>query len=145
MNGEFVATAETTIEADRLSVWKALVTPEAIERYMFGAEVESDWKVGSRITWSGEFEGREYEDRGEIVRIEPGQVLSYTHFSPLAGRPDEPENYHTVTIELSEDHGTTTVSLSQDNNPTEESCAESAKNWRAMLLGLKEYVEDSSR
>ena len=46
--------------------------------------------------------------------------LKLTHFSPLSGDEDVPENYHTLVYEL-EGHGDTTrVSLSQSNNATEE-------------------------
>ena len=55
-----------------------------------------------------------------ILQIEPRRILQYTHFSPLSGLADSPENYHTVTIGLSAKNGATTVSLSQDNNATEQ-------------------------
>ena len=65
----------------------------------------------------------------------------YTHFSPLAGLPDTPENYHTVTIDLSAAGDRTRVSLSQDNNPTDKAREHSEKNWEAMLAGLKQFLE----
>ena len=145
MEKGLTATATTSIEASSNKVWNALVTPEAIKQWMFGADVRSDWKVGSRITWSGEFKGHRFEDKGEILRFEPPRNLSYSHFSPASGKPDTPENHHTVTIQLSESGTTTTVSLSQDNNPDEKTRAESEKNWNAMLEALKKYVEGSSR
>jgi len=58
------------------------------------------------------------------------------------GKPDTPENYHSVTIELTgAGSGKTRVSLSQDNNATEEARDHSQKNWETMLGGLKKYVE----
>lgn len=119
--------------------------PDAIKQWMFGVDVESDWEVGSRITWSGEFKGTTFEDKGEIIQFDPSNTLSYSHFSPMSGNPDKPENYHTVTIRLSEGAGATMVTLSQDNNPNEKTRAESVKNWNAMLRALKEYVESNSR
>jgi uncharacterized protein YndB with AHSA1/START domain len=132
-----VARATVAVDAPADEVWDALVTPETIEKYMFGAKVDSDWKEGSPITWKGEWEGKAYEDKGEIVRIEPGRVLEYTHYSPLSGEPDAPESYHRVKIELAEEGGQTRVSLSQDNNPTAEAREHSEKNWATMLDGLK--------
>ena len=143
MNKNLVATATISIAGHKTKVWNALVAPEAIKQYMFGADVESDWKPGSKITWSGEFQGKKYEDKGEILQFDPTQILSYSHFSPLSGKPDVPENYHTVTIQLSEEGQTTKILLSQDNNPDEKSQAESEKNWNAMLEGLKKYVEST--
>jgi len=49
-------------------------------------------------------------------KSKPERILRYSHFSPLSGVPDRPENYHTVTIELSGDGDQTKVSLAQDNN-----------------------------
>jgi uncharacterized protein YndB with AHSA1/START domain len=144
MSKDLVASATISIAADKSRVWNALVTPKAIKQYMFGADVQSDWAVGSKITWSGEFNGKNYEDKGEILQFEPTRTLSYSHFSPMSGKPDQPENYHTVTIRLSESGGTTRVSLSQDKNRDEKSQAESEKSWKAMLEGLKNYVESTS-
>jgi uncharacterized protein YndB with AHSA1/START domain len=136
-----VAEASATIDADRHEVWRALVDPAAIKEYMFGTTVVSEWREGSAIVWQGEWEGRAYEDRGEILRLEPGRVLQYTHFSPLSGQPDEPGNYHTVTINLVPVGAATRVMLAQDNNPTPEAREHSTRNWNAMLSALKEYVE----
>jgi uncharacterized protein YndB with AHSA1/START domain len=41
-----VATAETDIIASPARVWSALTDPAQIKRYMFGSEVETDWKPG---------------------------------------------------------------------------------------------------
>jgi hypothetical protein len=64
---------------------------------MFG----TDWKEGSPIVWQGEWQGKAYQDKGTILKIDQERVLQYSHFSPLSGQPDVPESYHTVTIELS--------------------------------------------
>lgn len=140
MKRGYIARSATTINAPRERVWKALVDPEAIEQYMFGAKVKSDWKPGSSITWKGEWQGKQYEDKGVVVRALPQQELEYTHYSPLAGLPDKPENYHTVTIELAGEDPTK-VTLSQDNNSTEDEKLHSEKNWSQMLAGLKRYAE----
>jgi uncharacterized protein YndB with AHSA1/START domain len=137
-----VVNAETEIDAPRSKVWQALTDPDEIEKYMFGSRVETDWKPGSRITWSGEYEGKKYEDKGEILEVVPERRLKLTHFSPLSGKDDAPENYHTLVYELKENDGKTHVSLSQDNNPSEEAAEHSRGNWEKMLSALKEVVEE---
>lgn len=137
----FVAHASTTIDAPLPSVWEALTDPDIIEQYMFGTNVVTDWQEGSPIVWQGEWQGKAYEDKGVILEIEPQRLLKYSHFSPLSGEPDVPENYHTVTIELSREGEQTVVLLSQDNNDTEEARAHSEENWQSMLEGLKDVVE----
>jgi len=141
MHESRVAVATVTIDAPRERVWKALVTPSQIKKYMFGTNVESDWKPNSPITWKGEWNGTHYEDKGTILDARPGEMLRYTHFSPLAGLPDKPENYHVVTIELGGEGSATRITLSQDNNPSDQARQESEKNWTAMLEGLKRLLE----
>jgi uncharacterized protein YndB with AHSA1/START domain len=141
MNNRFVAKASATIDAPVAKVWDALVNPVMIKQYMFGTNVVSDWKEGRPIIWKGEWQGKWYEDKGVILKIEPNRLLKYSHFSPLSGQPDAPENYHTVMIELSSKGPQTIVSLSQDNNATEEARKHSEKNWENMLTGLKKLLE----
>jgi uncharacterized protein YndB with AHSA1/START domain len=141
MMADYVATAETEIDAPRDKVWTALTDPQQIKEYMFGSEVVTDWKQGSPIVWKGEYEGNKYEDKGEIVEIEPERRLKVTHFSPLSGQEDRPENYHTLLYELEERGGRTRVSLSQDNNASKEAAEHSQANWEKMPAGLKQVAE----
>ena len=138
---DHVATAETEISASAEQVWAALTDPDQIEKYMFGSHVVTDWEPGSAIVWKGEYEGTSYEDKGEIVEVEPGRRLKMTHFSPLSGQEDVPANYHTLDYQLEQQDGKTRVSLSQDNNASEEEAQHSRDNWQKMLTGLKEVVE----
>lgn len=135
------AKAEVVVNATRAQVWDALVNPQKIKQYMFGTSVQSDWTVGSKIVWKGEWKGKPYEDKGKILAIEPNERLQYSHFSPLSGLADEPENYHNVTIALEDEGKQTRIALSQDKNATEKARAESQKNWENMLKGLKTVVE----
>jgi len=139
-NENLVAAVSTTVDAPSTEVWEALITPEKIRRYMFGATVSSSFEVGSAITWQGEWKGKPFEDKGRILKVEPRRLLSYSHYSPLSGLRDAPENYHTVTIELSDERGATRVSIKQDHNPNEEARRHSEQNWQTVLDGLKEEV-----
>ena len=138
-----IAEASTRIHAPVDRVWEALIDPKQIKQYMFGTTAASDWKVGSPITFKGEWEGRPYEDKGKILELVPGKRLRYSHFSPSSGQPDRPENYHTVTIDLRGDGPQTHVTLSQDNNATEEAKQHSEKNWSMMLASLKKLLEQA--
>ena len=141
MPENLIAKATVNIYVPVVRVWQAFTTPAVIKLYMFGTRVVTDWKQGSPILWSGEWQGKRYEDKGVILKFEPQHLIQYSHFSPLSGLPDVPENYHTVTIELSEQPTGTLVTLSQDNNPSEDARAHSEQNWKAMLDGLKKVVE----
>jgi uncharacterized protein YndB with AHSA1/START domain len=137
------ATAEIDIEAAAEQVWSALTDPAQIKKYFFGTEVETDWQPGSPILWKGEYEGRAFRDTGEILVIEPNKLLKVTHFSPMSGQPDTPENYHTVTYELEGRAGVVHLTLSQDNNGTEEEARIATATWATMLAGLKDTVENA--
>ena len=50
MNENFIAKASIAINASRQTVWQALMSPDAIKEYMFGARVDSDWREGSPIS-----------------------------------------------------------------------------------------------
>jgi len=144
MAADLIAKASSTIDAPAEKVWNALVTPAAIKQYMFGTTVSSAWREGSPISWKGEWQGKPYEDKGVILTFVPERTLRYSHFSPLAGLPDVPENYHNVTIELSGDGPRTRVALAQDGNATEQAREHSVKMWSSMLDGLKKFVELSA-
>ena len=136
-----IAQAQSSIDASIDKVWDAFTNPDTIKKYMFGTTVSTDWRKGSDITWKGEWNGKAYVDKGEIVQIKPKKFLEYTHFSPLTGEPDVPENYHTVSIKLAPQNGSTTVLLSQDNNKTEDARKHSENNWTMMLSELKKLLE----
>ncbi|MGW7682090.1 SRPBCC family protein [Kribbella sp. NPDC054772] len=134
----FVATAETDIAASPARVWEVLTSPEQLKELWFGAVVETDWQVGSPITWTGEWEGKPYQDKGEILAVEPGRLLRLTHFSPLTGQPDVPENYHTLTYTLT---GNTHLELAQDNNASEDEAKHSQGMWETLVAKVKEAAE----
>ncbi|MET0734329.1 MAG: SRPBCC domain-containing protein [Microbacterium sp.] len=137
----FIAEADVDIAAPADRVWKLLTQRGPDPDIMFGAEIVSDWTPGSAIRWKGEYEGREYEDKGTVIEIDPPRRLVVTHFSPLSGSDDLPENYHRLAYELSGSDGSTHVSLAQDGNESAEAAQHSADNWRAMLDGLKKAAE----
>jgi uncharacterized protein YndB with AHSA1/START domain len=141
MDNGFTAGATNVINAPASKVWEALTTPEILKKYYFGADITSDWKVGSPITYKGQWQGKSYEDKGKILAFEPEKLLITTHWSPLSGVPDSPENYHKVTYELSEQGGSTKVTLTQDNNASKEEKTRNDQFWKTLLDGLKKLLE----
>jgi uncharacterized protein YndB with AHSA1/START domain len=136
-----VATAEVHVKAAPDRVWTALTSPEQIAVYMQGSRVETTWEVGSPITWDGEYDGRAYQDKGEVLAHDEPHRLSVTHYSPILGLPDEPENYHTLVYTLHATEDGTRLELSQDGNESAEQAEQFSASWQQMLDGLKELVE----
>jgi hypothetical protein len=89
------------------------VNPAAAKAYFFGAEVHSDWKEGSPITFTGEFSGNSYHEKGIIPqcqRIESGDLGVI-------------------------------LSVSEDNIPDETKRARSDEFWARVLSTIKDIVE----
>ncbi|HSW77216.1 MAG TPA: SRPBCC family protein [Candidatus Chromulinivoraceae bacterium] len=136
-------TSDAFIEIDAPSseVWQAITDPIIVKKWFFGTNVESDWKVGSPIMFRGEWEGKAYEDKGIIQKIEVNKLLSYTHFSSRTGQADVPENYELVQFILSGREGGTTVAIHEENLPSVEARDKSLGVWSMILTNLKKVVE----
>ena len=138
----FDARTSIAIQAPAAAVWQALTKPELIEKYMHGTKTHSTWKVGEPITWTGEWNGKSYQDKGTILACEPPKLVRYSYWSSMSGSEDKPENYLIVSYELSEKDGQTTLALTQSNNPSQAAADQMAENnWGPVLRGLKEVVD----
>lgn len=143
MAKQHTATSQILVQATPGEVWKALTTPALIKQYMMGADVHSTWEVGSPLVYTGSYQGKPYEEKGIIQKLEPGKLLQATHFSASSGKEDKPENYALVTWQLEARGSATQVTVSQDNIPNEQGVQASQKNWQSVLEGLKKTVEHS--
>ena len=139
----------TIVKAPQPAVWKALTAPNTLKQFFFGSDVSTDWRVGSPITFSGNWKGKPYTDKGSIQTFDREKRLAFTHWSPLSGMEDRPENYHIVSFDLRPANEGTEVILTQTNQNdaeplTPENRQEYAKNWTMVLDGLKKVVEGSA-
>jgi len=141
MKSQLIAEASVSINAGKSKVWKAIITPQLIKKYLMGTNVTSDWKEGSAISYQGEYNGKTYHDKGVIKQIEPEKLFQSTYWSSMGGKEDKPENYNLVTYELSEDNGKTNVTLTQDNVQSDKEKEHVTQNWNMVLKKLKEVVE----
>ena len=142
MKNNLIAETSISIDASPTQVWKALTTPKLVKKYLMGTDVTTDWKEGSTITYAGEYEGKKYNDKGIIKKIEPEKILQTTYWSSMGGKEDKPENYNLVTYKITKRDNKTVVTLSQDNNATEKEKEHSTENWKMVLKKLKEVVEN---
>lgn len=142
MENNLTARATITINVPPATVWEALTMPAIIKQYLFGADVITDWQVGGIILYRGQWEGKPYEDKGRILRVETEKLLVSTHWSPLSGTADSPENYHTGAYELSDAGGNSTrLTITQDGNGSEDEKAHSQKNWQMVPAAMKALLE----
>ena len=141
METDLATSSSITIDAPVEDVWRAITTPEVIERWFFGVQTTSDWTEGSPLVHTGEWQGKPYEDRGKIVRIEPPELLVHTHWSPLSGLPDLEEHYQRVTWELTEVAEGTRLTVAETNLPSDQAKELSEGSWATVLGNLKELLE----
>ena len=133
--------SSTTIAAPIGRVWQAITTPSEMKQWFFGVETEADWRPGGRLIHRGEYQGKPYIDKGEILEIEPPRRLVHTHWSDVSGRPDSPENYQVVAWDLTPDAGGTEVVITERNLPSDEAAKTSEQGWASALSSLKRLLE----
>jgi uncharacterized protein YndB with AHSA1/START domain len=140
-----------TINAPADKVWNALTNPEETKKYMFGCETVSDWKPGSPLLWKGSYEGKDMIFvKGNIVSIDPGKYLAYTTIDPNADMEDIPENYLTVTYELTPQENQTLLTVTQgdyskvaEGQKRYEESWNNGEGWNPILVEIKKQVENS--
>ncbi len=122
-------------------VWEALTNPAIIKQYFFGTDVKTDWQKDSPVVWTGEWNGKSYQDKGKILEVDPGKYVMYSYWSSMSGTEDKPENYQTVSYTLTEHNCITTLELGQDNIKDETAKQHSEQNWQMVFGKMKELIE----
>ena len=131
----------TVIDAPIERVWQAITTPAEIKQWFFGVDTEADWRPGGRLVHRGEYQGKPYVDKGEIVEFDPPRRLVHTHWSDVSGKPDTPGNYQHVAWDLAEKDGGTELTVTERNLPSDKAAETSEGAWKAALTSLKEMLE----
>ncbi|WP_259066895.1 SRPBCC family protein [Mucilaginibacter sp. X4EP1] len=136
-------TLKTTVTFDEpiAKVWHGLTDPTLVKQYFFGTDLKSDFKKGSRITFSGEWEGVTYVDGGTILEIDTPRLLKYNYWSSMMGTEDKPENYYDITYALTELNDVTTLTITQDKVKDQQALDHSEQNWHTIFDGLKELLK----
>ena len=133
--------SSTTIDAPIGRVWQAITSPDLIKQWFFGVDTESDWRVGSPLVHTGEYQGKPYVDRGAILKIDPPRLLEHSHWSEVSGKPDRPDEYQIVTWSLAERGAGTELTITERNLPSAEAAKTSEDAWKMALSQLKELLE----
>lgn len=143
MAATFQAATSVDLATSADRVWRVLVEPGLVARYMHGTSLETTWQVGAPIVWRGKWQGRSYADKGEVLEFRPPRRLAVTHWSPLTGEPDVPAAYHHVTYEIEElGSDRSRLTLTHGNSPSQEAADAMVDNgWRPMLESLKQVAE----
>ena len=123
------------------TVWKGLTDPELVRQYFFGTELVADWHVGGKIYFRGEWEGQPYEDKGEILELNPPFKLTYSYFSSFSELEDLPENYNNISYIVEPENGGSKLTILQDGISNEDALNDSAQNWDMVIKGLQDILK----
>ena len=142
MRNDLIVSQSILINASIEKVWEALISPAIIKKYLFGTNTITDWKVGSKIIFQGEYEGNTYKDKGVIKENKLHETLSYSYWSGFSGVEDKPENYSTVTYKVKSISPTQTeFTWTQSGYATEDGYNHSLSGMSAFLEQMKNVIE----
>ncbi|HEY0434273.1 MAG TPA: SRPBCC family protein, partial [Chitinophagaceae bacterium] len=145
MKSEITGSVTDFIHASQQQVWNALTDPALIKQYFFGTDAHTSWKVGEPITFTGEWQGKRYEDKGTVLTFEKYNLVRYTYWSSMSGIKDEPGNYVIVSYRLQPKEDGVELTITQENIPDEQTRKHSEENWQRVIDGLKKLVETQTQ
>ena len=132
----------TYIAAKPEKVWQALTDGTMTRQYWYGRRVESDWKVGSTVTyWYDTEDGEAVSDRGIVLESDPPRRLSYTRHVEFV---DEMRYEHPsrVTFEIEPSGKEVKLTLTHDEFEPGSKILDGVRSgWPAILASLKTMLE----
>ena len=142
MDKNLIASNNINIQSTPEKVWGVLTNPEKIKEYLFGAEVLTDWEIGSPIVFQGEYNGQQYKDKGNVIENKENQLIKYSYWSGFSGLEDKPENYSFVTYKIEKlDENSLNFTWYQQGFASEEGKSHTEQALRSMLKKVKELAE----
>lgn len=146
MDKNLIASSNIKIQSTPEKVWDILINPKKIKEYLFGTEVLTNWKIGSPIVFQGEYNGQQYEDKGNVIENTKNELLKYNYWSEFSGLEDKPENYSLVTYKI-ENLNDNSVKFTwlQQGFASEEGKSHTEQGLQSMLEKIKELAESNYR
>lgn len=136
-----VSTSTVTINAPRGVVWAAVSVPENVRRWQYDSELTTDWVVGRPLRFRAEWQGQRFEQWGTVLEFDAPNRLRYSLFAPRPGLEDRPENYFTMTYELTDVDGATEVTFVQEDPRDLDVAASESDEENPVLLALRDVAE----
>jgi len=139
-----VKTSDSMVKiiAPMRKVWLALTVPDLVKQWQYGSDLLTTWEVGTPIIFRNEWDGRVFEQKGNVLEFSPESRLKYSLFFPGPDLQDSPANCFFMTYELTESEGVTSLLIRQEDprpSPPDESTG--GDEGPNVLSGLKELVE----
>ena len=143
MNDNLCIEKQREIHAAPQTVWNVLTGPDFIKVWL-GVTIGTDWQIGHPITFSFTWDGKAFEDKGNLLALEAPITFSYDYWSGLSGTTDSPENYSVIRFTLDEKDQTTILHLHHSNFSTPTMYEHSDRNWEETLDTVKKLAEAHS-
>jgi uncharacterized protein YndB with AHSA1/START domain len=133
---------ELEISATPSRVWQALVSPDLTEKYYFNTRVDSDWNVGSKISYR-DSQGRPAVE-GKILEISPpGRLV--TTFEPKWLPSEQAGAASTVVWEISGSGNKSKIKVTHEGlDPNNPATQDIQSAWPPTLDGLKSVLESTN-
>lgn len=141
MNKKLVVKEAVKIKADSARIWEALTNPDQVKIYLFGTNLNCTWNVNDPITFTGEYNGVSYVDKGVVLKCVQPVCIEYTYWSSFSGIPDVPENYSLVRYEISQVENESTLTVIQTGFTDRSKQEHSVNAWKHVLNTIKELCE----
>jgi uncharacterized protein YndB with AHSA1/START domain len=132
----------THIAATPDSVWQALTDGALTRQYWYGRRAESDWKVGSPVTfWYETASGEAVSDRGIVLESSRPRHLSYTWQVQFIEEMRD-ESPSRVTFDIEPEGDDTKLTVTHNELEAGGKVLEAVRNgWPAILSSLKSLLE----
>jgi uncharacterized protein YndB with AHSA1/START domain len=124
------------------SVWQALTDGALTRQYWYGRRADSDWKVGSPVTfWYETGSGEAVSDRGIMLESNRPRHLSYTWQVQFIEEMRD-ENPSRVTFDIELEGEDTKLTLTHNELEAGGKVLETVRSgWPAILSSLKSLLE----
>ena len=133
--------SKITINATIQKVWDILTKPELVKLWQYGSELITDWKVGSSIKFTAEWEGKIFEQWGTVLEMRQSELIKYNLFAPRPDLEDKPENYFVMSYVLTDNNGKTKLEIIQEDNRPNAVQEEEQGDENPILQSLKKIAE----
>ena len=143
MNKNLIASSNISINSTPQKIWNVLTNPKKVKIYLYGTKIKTDWKIGSPISFEGEYQGKKYQDKGIIIDNQPLQTITYSYWSSFSGLEDKTENYSIICYKLKKQgEGIYIFTWHQQGFVSEDGKCHTKQGLIEMLKEIKRLAEE---
>ena len=142
MNKNLQSSHSIVIKASPEKLWEVLTNPEKIAIYLYGTKTETDWRIGSPISFTGTYNEVSYSDKGIVMANVPNSLLAYDYWTQFSDLEDIHENYCEVSYHIKDNNdGSVKFTWMQIGFKDEKSLEHSKNGLPALLEQIKILAE----